>query len=100
MRKCSECGGIMKELEAKTPEGINYNYFKCKNCGEEIVNMAQMHNVAEKYRVLKNYHAKLSKWGLSLGLRIPIELVKKYKFMDDKEVIIIPEKTGIKILPA
>mgnify|MGYP001598807037 CR=1 FL=1 len=46
----------MKELEDKTSEGIAYNYFKCDKCGEEILNMVQLHNVAEKYRLMKKYH--------------------------------------------
>ena len=100
MKKCSECNGKMKELVAKTSEGIEYKYFKCEKCGEEILNMAQLHNVAEKYRELKRYHAKMSKWGKSLGIRIPKELVKKYKFENEKEVTILPEEDGIKIIPA
>lgn len=99
MKKCSECRGKMEGLEAKTPEGIKYDYFRCNKCGEEILSMNQLHNVAEKYRVIKKYHAKLSKWGLSLGLRIPKELVQKYKFKDEEEVAIIPEEGGIKIIP-
>lgn len=69
MRKCTECAGIMQDFEAKTPEGINYSYYKCKSCGEEIVNTKQLHLVAEKYRQLKKYNT------------------------------IIPEKRGIKIVP-
>jgi len=55
MKSCSECKGIMVERSAKTPEGISYNYFKCDKCGEEIVDMNQLHNVAEKYRIMKRY---------------------------------------------
>ena len=98
MKKCTECSGIMKQLKAKTPEGIEYNYFKCRKCGEEILNMAQLHDVAEQYRKMKKYNVKLSKWGLSLGFRIPKELVQKYNLRDDKEVSIIPEKSGLKII--
>jgi len=89
----------MRELTAKTPEGVGYNYFKCSKCGEEILNMSQLHNVAEKYREMKRFHAKISKWGMSLGLRIPKELAQKYKFRDNEEVTMIPEKEGIKIIP-
>ncbi len=74
----------MEELKSKTPEGVEYNYFKCKKCGEEIVDMKQLHKVAERYREIKMYHAKLSKWGLSLGVRIPKELVKQYKLKCQK----------------
>ena len=100
MKKCSECNWEMKELVNKTPEGIEYNYFKCTKCGEEILNMNQLHNVAEKYREMKRFHAKISKWGMSLGLRIPNKLVQKYNFKDKEEVTMIPEKEGIKIIPA
>lgn len=99
MKKCSECGGKMEELKTKTPEGIAYNYFKCSACEEEILNMDQLHNIANQYRIMKNYHVKLSKWGLSLGIRIPKEIVSKYKFKDNKEVVIIPEEEGIKVVP-
>jgi DNA-directed RNA polymerase subunit RPC12/RpoP len=100
MKKCSECKGEMKELTAKTPEGVEYKYFKCGECGEEILDMSQLHNVAQKYREMKKFNAKLSKWGMSLGLRIPKELAQKYHFKDNEEVTMIPEKEGIKIIPA
>lgn len=98
MKKCAECGGEMKEFESKTPEGVSYSYYKCGGCGEEIVDMKQLHSVAEKYRAMKRYSAKLSKWGLSLGVRIPKELVRKYNFKREEEVIMVPEKGGIKII--
>jgi hypothetical protein len=99
MKKCSECNGEMTELADKTPEGVSYRYFKCKKCDEEIVDMKQLHNVAQKYREMKRFSAKISKWGLSLGVRIPKELVKRYNFKDNEEVTILPEKEGIKIVP-
>ena len=51
MRKCTECGGSMQQLKAKTPKNVDYNYYKCKNCGEEIVDMKQVHEVAKHYRI-------------------------------------------------
>jgi len=100
MKKCTECKGNMKELAAKTPEGFEYKYFKCEKCGEEILDMNQLHNIAEKYRAMKRFNVKISKWGMSLGLRIPKELVKKYNLKDDEEVAIIPEEKGMRIIPA
>ena len=98
MRKCAECKDTMKELKAKTPDGVEYSYYKCSRCGEEILDMKQLHEVAEQYRTLKKYQVKLSKWGLSLGIRIPKELVKKYNLKNDGEVSIIPEKKCIRIV--
>lgn len=98
MKSCSECKGAMTEKNAKTPEGVSYTYFQCTKCGEEIVDMGQLHHVAEKYRIMKRYHVKLSKWGLSIGLRIPKEISQKYHFKDNEEVAIIPEERGIRIV--
>lgn len=100
MKKCTECKGKMKEFRARTPEGVDYAYFRCERCGEEIVDMKQLHDVAQKYREMKKFNAKISRWGMSLGLRIPKELVKKYNLKDREDVTIIPEQDGIKIIPA
>ena len=97
MKKCSECSGKLKELVSFTPEGVQYKYFKCSECGDEILNMEQLHSVADKYREMKRDNAKLSKWGHSIGFRIPRELAKKYNFKEN--VVIIPESRGIRIIP-
>ena len=88
----------MEEKEGFTPEGISYTYFKCPSCGEEIVNMTQLHEVAEQYRAIKLYHAKVTRWGQSLGVRIPKALVTKYQFKANDEVALIPEKKGITLI--
>ncbi len=90
----------MVELKACMPDGVEYNYFKCEGCGEEIVDMRQLHAVAQKYRAMKRFRAKISKWGMSLGIRIPKELAEKYKLKSNEEVTIVPEEGGIRIIPA
>lgn len=51
MKKCSECGSGMWELTAETLEGVEYKYYHCSRCGEEIMDNSQLHVVAEKYRI-------------------------------------------------
>lgn len=99
MKKCNKCANQMEELTSETPEGIGYDYYKCTKCGEEIVDMSQLHKIADKYRKIKTYYAKISKWGLSLGFRIPKELTQKYRFKSNSKVKIVPEKEGIRIIP-
>ncbi|MDD5162639.1 MAG: hypothetical protein PHD95_00340 [Candidatus ainarchaeum sp.] len=53
----------MVEEKGETPEGATYHYHKCPNCCEEIVDMKQLHAVAQQYREMKKYTAKISKWG-------------------------------------
>ncbi len=95
---CTKCVGKMAERKGTTPEGFEYAYFKCGKCGEEIVDMKQLHSVAKKYREMKKYTAKISKWGESFAVRIPKELVKQYELKQNEDVTLIPEKKGIRII--
>lgn len=87
----------MAEKAGKTPEGVSYKYFQCSKCGEEIVDMKQLHSVANRYRTMKQFRVKVTKWGSSLGIRIPKELTLQYNFGD--EISLVPEKNGIRIVP-
>ncbi len=99
MKKCSDCSGELKEHTTKTPEGVSYTYFKCVKCGDEILNMSQLQAVAQKYRIMKQYHTKVARWGMSLGVRIPKELAEKYHLSDNEEITLVPDKEGIKLIP-
>ncbi len=94
-RTCMQCKNTMVEKKGKDSNGISYNYYSC-SCGEEILDMRQLHEVAEKYRAMKKHRVKLSTWGVSKGIRIPKDLVKKYKFSG--EVSLIEEEDGIRIV--
>ncbi len=100
MKKCFDCNGIMNENEGLDPNGIKHKYYKCNKCGEEVLDMVQLRELAKKYIEIKKYQTKISKWGLSLGLRIPKEVAKKYNLKDKKAVYLVPEKEFIKIIPA
>lgn len=88
----------MLAKKGKTPEGVEYDYSQCGKCGDAIVDMSQLHAVAQKYRVMKRYTAKISKWGESLAMRIPKELVEQYGLKQNEEVTLVPEKKAIKII--
>ena len=95
--KCTKCSSKMEEKKGETPEGVSYTYYSCTSCGEEIVDMKQLHSVAQKYRELKRYVVKISKWGDSIAIRIPKELAKEYGLKPNKQANLIPEKEAIKI---
>ena len=63
-----------------------------------MIDMKMMELLAQEYRKLKQHRATLSKWGSSLGVRIPKELTEKYRLKDHTEALFIPEKDGIKIV--
>lgn len=94
MKTCMLCKGEMEEHTSKV-DGLPYSYFKCKKCGDEVLTVDQLQKVAKEYREMKRFRIKLNKWGLSLGLRIPKEIVTKYKLSDNKEVLLTEEKDRI-----
>lgn len=99
-RKCTFCPGIMKEKKGKDPiDGLPHFYWECQRCGYQCLDMRQLHEAVELERKVRKYHVKLSKWGLSLGVRIPKAIAKKYKLRESEEVVFIPEERAIKILP-
>ena len=96
--KCIKCGHAMQEKQGEHLDGIPYHYWSCPNCGDEIVDMRQLHEAVELSRKYKQYTVKVSKWGDSDAIRIPRELSKQYHLKSKKTVRLIPEKTGIKIV--
>ena len=94
-----ECGGkAFEESLRLPPENIEHRYFKCSSCGESWLGMDQLHEVAEKFRKLKLHQATLSRWGKSIGLRIPKELAEKYKFGAGNKVFLLEEKDSIQVV--
>ncbi|MBI5636143.1 hypothetical protein HY993_04240 [Candidatus Micrarchaeota archaeon] len=47
MKKCAQCGGNFVELNSKTPQGVAYRYFRCLKCGDEVVDLKQLHEAAK-----------------------------------------------------
>ena len=39
MKICLECKDKMIEKITQIPEGVEYKFYKCVNCGEEILDM-------------------------------------------------------------
>ena len=98
MKRCDKCkkGNLVEKTE-RDKNGIAFHYFACATCRNSFLDMDQLHAVAEKYRAMKKYRVKLTRWGVSKGIRIPKELLAKYKF--SKEVSLIPEKDCIRLVP-
>jgi DNA-directed RNA polymerase subunit RPC12/RpoP len=101
--KCLVCRkGKMKTFVDRIPnEKIDFEFYRCLNCGEEILDMQQLKVLANKYkRLRKAKEITFSKWGNSIAVRIPNDIVKNYKIKSGKHGTIIKEKEGIKIIPS
>ena len=88
------------QKKEKEEVDIEFEAFKCKSCGEEIMNMSQLKTLASKYRKLKDSkEVKFTKWGNSLAVRIPHEIASDFNISEGKTGILTKEKEGIKIIP-
>ena len=57
-RTNKNCKKSMKQLSAKTPNGVPYTYWVCEMCKVEILDTKQLHEVAQKYRTMKKHNAE------------------------------------------
>jgi DNA-directed RNA polymerase subunit M/transcription elongation factor TFIIS len=100
--KCPTCTkGIMeKKKDIIEEDGVTFEAFACSACGEEIMNMKQLKVLAGKYRKLrKAKEITFAKWGNSMAVRIPNDIVEEYHLSVGKQGILTKDKEGIKIIP-
>ena len=95
-KKCFECSGAM-DLVRGTRKGVDYAAYRCVKCGEEIMSLDQAANYLDAAQSAKT--VSLSKWGKSLGLRIPASIVRKFRLSDKKKARITEEKGSFKVTP-
>ncbi len=98
---CHKCKREMREIIGKMPkEKVIYKAFQCPNCGEEVLTMDQMKSLAKQYKSLREAKkTSFAKWGNSIAIRIPEELVKELKIKPGKKAQISREKESLKIVP-
>lgn len=101
IKKCWDCGSRMEEgIGTFKEDSIAYKYWKCTKCKREVLDMGQLHEVAEKYRELRRAYAiTISKWGNALAIRIPKEIVVSQKIKSGETVRVQKEKIGFRVIP-
>lgn len=100
---CPACKkGIMQKTKGvMEQDGIEFEIFRCVACGEEIMNMEQLKILAQAYRKLRKAKEVIfAKWGNSIAVRIPSDIVEEYHIQSGKHGILTTDKNGIKIIPA
>lgn len=91
----------MERIKDKIKEdNMEFEAWKCTSCGEELVNMEQLKALATKYRKLRQAReVTFAKWGNSLAVRIPTEIVEELKIKPGKHALLNTEDEAIKITP-
>jgi len=100
--KCPNCQNKMQKVTDFIEEdGIEFQAMRCNKCEEEIMTMPQLRSLSKKYRKLrKAKEISFAKWGNSLALRIPKDIVDEYDLSAGKHAILTKDKEGIKIIPS
>jgi hypothetical protein len=79
---------------------VEYETFHCQKCGEELLDGKQLGALAKKYRELrKSKDITFSKWGNSIAVRIPSEMVEEYGIKSGSHGTLTKDKEGMKIIP-
>ena len=91
---------MKKKKDCFKEDNIEYEYLQCSKCNEEILTMKQLKVLAGKYRKLrKAKEVTFAKWGNSLAVRIPREIVEELKIKEGKQGLMTKDKEGIRIIP-
>ena len=100
--KCPVCqkGKMEKKKGIMEQDGIEFEAYKCLECGEEIMNMKQLRVLANKYRKLR--HAKditFARCGNNTDVSSPSYSANEYNISAGKHGTLTKDKEGIKIIP-
>ncbi len=98
--KCPFCkkGNMLIITDSFKEDNINYEVYSCPICKEEILDMQQLKILAAKCKELRKA-TSFAKWGNSLAIRIPEEMVKELKIKPGSKAQITKEKGMLKITP-
>ena len=92
---------MVKKKDIMEQDGIEFEAYKCSECGEGIMTMKQLKVLAGKYRRLRNAkEITFAKWGNSIAVRIPSDIARKYNISAGKHATLTKDKEGIRIIPA
>jgi|SRR3989338_9313247 len=100
--ECPICKGEMEKIkDVIKQDRVEFEAFRCKSCREEIMDMKQLKNLAGEYRKLRKAKEIIfSKWGNSIAVRIPIEVVNEFNIRSGKHGLLTKDKEGIRIIPS
>lgn len=90
---------MKKKRDLIEQDGVSFEAYVCPKCGEEILTMPQLKALAGKYRMLRAAkNVTFAKWGNSIAVRIPSDIVQEYKISPGKGGLLARDKGGIRIV--
>ncbi len=98
--KCPLCSGLMEKVEDNLEQDkVSFVAYKCTKCGEELMDMEQLKELAHKYRELrKAKEITFAKWGNSLAVRIPQDFAEGLSIKEGDRALLKRTKEGLEIV--
>jgi len=97
-QKCPQCQSRLKEVSFDLGYGMEIDSLHCRKCGFNITKDTALRKTLNHMRAQMNKQIKIVRVGNGLGVRIPNEFVKTYKFKKGEGVLLKPELGGIKLV--
>jgi hypothetical protein len=90
----------MEEIQETIEEdNVGFTAYQCAKCGESLLNMRQLGELAGKYRALrKAKKITFSKWGNSLAVRIPQDFAKDLDIKEGDHALLKKTESGLEIV--
>lgn len=92
---------MKRKFDIMEQDGVDFEAYKCSECGEELMDMKQLKVLATEYRKLRSAkEVTFAKWGNSIAVRIPKDLADEYNIKSGKQGLLTKGKKGIEIVLA
>ncbi len=90
----------MKETTFDIGYNLEVNSLHCAYCGFNITEEQALEKVIHMLQEQMAKEVKVIEIGTGLGIRFPNEIVKHFKLKKGEEILVKPEKDGLKLIPA
>ena len=90
----------MKETTFDVGYNLEVNALHCVRCGFNVTEEQELSAVLDKLKEQMAKEVKIIEIGTGLGIRFPNEIVKHFKLKKGEEILVKPEKDGLKLVPA
>ena len=98
--KCPTCKLNMKKIKFDVGYGIEVDSLHCEKCGFNITDNKLLNKALTSLKEQMTKEIKIIEIGTGLGIRFPNEIVKSLKLRKGEEIIVKPEKGGLKLIPS
>lgn len=90
----------MRETTFDIGYNLEVNTLHCVQCGFNVTEEQALNTAIDKLKEQMAKEVKVIEIGTGLGIRFPNEIVKYFKLKKGEEILVKPEKDGLKLIPA